>query len=151
LPEGKGATGASLPGPSGRGLGWRRRRRGGFAYTEPSGGGIQTVVTDPKGNTTTYRMDSSGRPVQSTNALGKVTKLAWDSDNNVTSLTEDNGAQATWTYDPDTGYPLTATPRSPPLLAAPDGRAAARIASIVRCEPGILATGGDGCGLRRRR
>jgi RHS repeat-associated protein len=36
-----------------------------------------------------------------------VTKLAWDSDNNVTSLTEDNGAQSTWTYDPNTGYPLT--------------------------------------------
>src|SRR5439155_11060576 len=32
---------------------------------------------------------------------------AWDSDNNVISLTENNGAQTTWTYDPNTGYPLT--------------------------------------------
>lgn len=82
-------------------------RSTGFAYSEPSGGGIQTVVTDPKGNATTYLMDTSGRPVQSANALNQVTKLAWDSDNNVTSLTEPNGAQSTWTYDPDTGYPLT--------------------------------------------
>src|SRR5207247_781462 len=30
-----------------------------------------------------------------------------DADNNVTSLTENNGAVSTWTYDPNTGYPLT--------------------------------------------
>ena len=33
--------------------------------------------------------------------------LTWDSDNNVTSLTEPNGGQATWAYDPNAGYPLT--------------------------------------------
>ncbi len=54
-------------------------------------------------------LDSTGRPVQMTNALNQVTKLAYDSDNNVTSLTEDNGATTTWTYDPNTGYPLTHT------------------------------------------
>src|SRR5262249_18361961 len=51
-------------------------------------------------------------PVQVTNALSQVTKLAWDSDNNVTSLTEDNGATTTWFYDPannHTGYPETMT------------------------------------------
>jgi YD repeat-containing protein len=52
-------------------------------------------------------MDTSGRPVQATNAKSQVTKLAWDTGNNVTSLTEDNGAQTTWTHDPNTGYPLT--------------------------------------------
>jgi YD repeat-containing protein len=87
----------------------RMARTTSFAYTEPSGGGIQAVVTDPRGNATTYVMDTSGRPVQSTNALNQTTTLAWDSDNNVTSLTEPNGAQTTWTYDPDTGYPLTTT------------------------------------------
>jgi RHS repeat-associated protein len=85
----------------------RMTRATGFAYSVPSGGGIQTVVTDPKNNTTTYLMDASGRPVQSTDAKNQVTKLGWDSDNNVTSLTEDNDAQTTWTYDPLTGYPLT--------------------------------------------
>lgn len=84
-------------------------RTTGFAYTEPSGGGIQAQVTDPKGNVTTYLMDSEGRPLQSTNALNQTTTLGWDDDNNVTSLTEPNGAETTWTYDPDTGYPLTET------------------------------------------
>ena len=79
----------------------------GFAYTEPTGGGIQTVVTDPKGNATTYLIDSTGRPTQATDALSHVTKLAWDADNNVTTLTADNSAQITWTYDQNTGYPLT--------------------------------------------
>jgi RHS repeat-associated protein len=78
-----------------------------FAYTVPSGGGIQTTVTDPRQNTTTYLMDTSGRPVQVTNAKGQVTKLTYDSDNNITSLTEDNGAKTTWTWDQNTGYPLT--------------------------------------------
>ncbi|HEY2671359.1 MAG TPA: DNRLRE domain-containing protein, partial [Rugosimonospora sp.] len=85
----------------------RMQRATGFAYSVPSGGGIQTVVTDPKTNPTTYLMDASGRPVQAANAKNQVTKLAWDGDNNVTSLTEANGGQTTWTYDPDTGYPLT--------------------------------------------
>jgi RHS repeat-associated protein len=82
-----------------------------FAYTEPApgqpSGSVQTVVTDQRNNSSTYALDTTGRPTQVTNALSQVTKLAWDSDNNVTSLTEDNGAQTTWTYNPDTGYPLT--------------------------------------------
>jgi RHS repeat-associated protein len=85
----------------------RKQQATGFAYTVPSGGGIQTVVTDPKQNPATYLMDASGRPVQATNAKNQVTKLGYDSDNNVTSLTEDNTGKTTWTYDPDTGYPLT--------------------------------------------
>ncbi len=86
-------------------------RRGGttsFAYTQPDASGNTTAqVTDQNGHASTYGLDSTGRPVQSANALGQVTKLAYDSDNNVTSLTEDNGATTTWTYDPNTGYPLT--------------------------------------------
>jgi RHS repeat-associated protein len=83
----------------------RMQRTTSFAYTEQGSGQIQTVVTDPKSNTSTYLLDATGRPVQVTNAKNQVTKLAWDADNNVTSLTEDNGAQTTWTYDPNTGYP----------------------------------------------
>src|SRR6266446_3273855 len=52
-------------------------------------------------------MAPTGRPIQATNAKNQITKLAWDGDNNVSSLTEDNGAVTTWTYDPNTGYPLT--------------------------------------------
>jgi len=82
-----------------------------FAYTEPAPGqptgSVQTVVTDQRQHSSTYALDTTGRPAQVTNALGQVTRLAFDSDNNVTSLTEDNGAQTTWTYNPNTGYPLT--------------------------------------------
>ena len=88
-------------------------RRGGtvgFTYTTPdASGNTTTQVTDQNGHTSSYVLDSTGRPVQATNALGQVTKLAYDGDNNVTSLTEDNGATTTWTYDQNTGYPLTMT------------------------------------------
>ncbi|MFF3911723.1 DNRLRE domain-containing protein [Streptomyces sp. NPDC001848] len=82
----------------------------GFAYTEPgaiTGAAIQTTVTDANNHATTYQVDSTGRLTQAVNALNQKTTLAWDTDNNVTSLTEDNGAQSTWTYDQNTGYPLT--------------------------------------------
>jgi len=86
----------------------RRGGTTGFAYTQPDASGNTTCqVTDASGHASTYVLDSAGRPVQMTNALNQVTKLAYDADNNVTSLTEDNGAVTTWTYDPNTGYPLT--------------------------------------------
>ena len=82
----------------------------GFAYSRAGDSRqTQTRVTDQNGHAATFVMDSTGRPVRSTNALNQVTKLAYDSDNNVTSLTEDNGATTTWTYDPNTGYPLSMT------------------------------------------
>ncbi|MEW2626097.1 DNRLRE domain-containing protein [Streptomyces sp. NPDC048106] len=66
-----------------------------------------TTVTDAESHATTYVTDDFTRPVQTTNAKNQVTKLAWDADNNVTQLVEDNGATTKWTYDPKTGYPLT--------------------------------------------
>ncbi|MBC9731294.1 DNRLRE domain-containing protein, partial [Streptomyces sp. TRM68367] len=66
-----------------------------------------TTVTDANTHATKYVTDDFARPVQITDAKNEVTKLGWDADNNVTSLTEDNGATTTWTYDPKTGYPLT--------------------------------------------
>ena len=82
-----------------------------FAYTDPdgtAGSQIDTVVTDAESHATTYQIDGYGRPQQSTNAKGQVTKLHFDADNNLDRLEEDNTATATWTYDPNTGYPLTA-------------------------------------------
>jgi RHS repeat-associated protein len=82
----------------------------GFAYTEPgtiTNATIQTTVTDANNQATSYQLDSSGRLLQATDPLNQTTKLGWDSDNNVTSLTENNGAVTTWSYDPNTGYPLT--------------------------------------------
>src|SRR5205823_2351290 len=41
------------------------RRAGGvgFAYSQPGGGQIQTVVTDQNSHSSTYLMDPTGRPV----------------------------------------------------------------------------------------
>lgn len=84
-------------------------RTTGFSYAQRPDGDVQTAVTDPKGHVSAYLMDASGRPVQDTNALRQTTMLSWDTDNNVTALTEADGARTTWTYDPLTGYPLTMT------------------------------------------
>jgi YD repeat-containing protein len=81
-----------------------------FAYTEPgaiTNSAVQTTVKDANNNSDTYQLDSTGRLLQSVNALNQKTTLAWDGDNNVTSLTENNGAVITWTYDQNTGYPLS--------------------------------------------
>jgi len=81
-----------------------------FAYTDPdgtAGSQINTVVTDAESHATTYQIDGYGRPMQATNAKGQTTKLHFDADNNVDRLEENNTAVTTWTYDPNTGYPLT--------------------------------------------
>jgi RHS repeat-associated protein len=70
-------------------------------------GGLQTQVTDALSHTTTYLTDPLARPVQIINPRGYKTTLSWDSDNNVATLTEDNGAVTSWTWDQNTGYPLT--------------------------------------------
>ncbi|HZM81221.1 MAG TPA: DNRLRE domain-containing protein [Candidatus Limnocylindrales bacterium] len=81
-----------------------------FGYTDPdgqAGSTIRTVATDAENHPTTSLMDGFGRPVEVTDAKSQTSKLAWDADNNVTRLEEPNGAFASWTYDPNTGYPLT--------------------------------------------
>ncbi len=65
-----------------------------------------TKVTDAETNATDYVTDDFGRPVQTTNAKSETTKMAWDADNNVTYLEEDNGAKTAFCYDQKTGYPL---------------------------------------------
>ncbi|WP_406492002.1 polymorphic toxin-type HINT domain-containing protein [Streptomyces sp. NBC_01604] len=70
------------------------------------GKAIRTVVTDAENHPTTQRMDGYGRPVELTDAKKQTTELAWDADNNVTRLEENNGSARTWKYDPKTGYPL---------------------------------------------
>ncbi|MEV6843620.1 DNRLRE domain-containing protein [Actinoplanes sp. NPDC051411] len=81
-----------------------------LAYTEPgtvTGSAIQTAVTDAGGHVTTYQIDTAGRLLQAVNALGQKTSLSWDGDNNVSSITENNGARTTFGYDQLTGYPLS--------------------------------------------
>ncbi|WP_262285999.1 DNRLRE domain-containing protein [Micromonospora sp. MA102] len=79
-----------------------------FGYVDPDGpqgSNIDATVTDAENHATAYRMDGYGRPYQTTNAKNQVTKLGWDGDHNVTTLTENNDAVSTWTYDQKTGYP----------------------------------------------
>jgi YD repeat-containing protein len=88
----------------------RRNGQTGIAYTDPDGPQgqtLRTVVTDPLTHASTYVMDGFGRPTSATNAKNQVTLLGWDADHNVIRLEENNHAVTSWTYDPNTGYPLT--------------------------------------------
>ncbi|MEV6867420.1 DNRLRE domain-containing protein [Streptosporangium subroseum] len=85
-----------------------------FDYVDPDGsqgGVIHATVTDPPplNHATKYVLDAYGRPKSITNAKTETTALEWDADHNVTTLTEANGAYATWKFDPKTGYPLELT------------------------------------------
>ncbi|MFJ6572115.1 DNRLRE domain-containing protein [Streptomyces sp. NPDC091292] len=63
-------------------------------------------VTDSESHASDYVTDDFGRPVQTTNAKSQTAKMAWDADNNVTYIEEDNGAKSAYCYDQKTGYPL---------------------------------------------
>ncbi|RZB19448.1 DNRLRE domain-containing protein [Streptomyces sp. F001] len=81
----------------------------GYAYADPDGTAgsvINTKVTDAENHTSEYVIDGYGRATAMTNAKSETTKMAWDTDNNVTRIEEANGAVTTWKYDPNTGYPL---------------------------------------------
>ncbi|MGI5291126.1 RHS repeat-associated core domain-containing protein [Nonomuraea polychroma] len=87
-----------------------------FDYVDPDGSqgaAIHATVTDPLQHQTKYELDALGRPEKIINAKQETTRLAWDSDHNVTHLIEASGqpneAVTSWTYDPKTGYPLTIT------------------------------------------
>jgi YD repeat-containing protein len=116
----------------------------GLAYVQPgtvSGSFEQTTVTDANQHTTEYETDSAGRMIQVTDPLNHKTTQAWDADNNVTSLTEDNGAQTLWTYDPNTGYPLTETDRWRSRTAHPRPPGFTRPSMpLMRHYPGISQT-----------
>ncbi|PUB27631.1 RHS repeat-associated protein [Promicromonospora sp. AC04] len=65
-----------------------------------------STVTDAEDHATTYVSDDFGRPRSVTNAKSETVSLTWDTDNNVRTLTEDNGAVTAYCYDPKSGYPL---------------------------------------------
>ncbi|MCP2249652.1 RHS repeat-associated core domain-containing protein [Lentzea aerocolonigenes] len=81
-----------------------------FAYADPDGSAgseVESTVTDSENRQTKFRIDGYGRPLRTTNAKNQTTALEWDAGNNVTKLTEDNGAVSTWSYDQKTGYPTS--------------------------------------------
>ncbi len=93
-----------------------------FAYTTTAGAITQTVVTDPRGNPTTYRFNGQGYQLSQTDALGqtttftrdpatnlllattdplgRATRLTYDAAGNVTTITDPAGNVRTFTYDP---------------------------------------------------
>src|SRR2546425_1050148 len=93
-----------------------------FAYTVTSRVVTQTVVTDPRGNVTTSRIngkgytlgqtDSQGQPTISTrdpatnlllattDALGRKTSFTYDAAGNTTSITDPNSKTTSFTYEP---------------------------------------------------
>ncbi|GAA3163752.1 hypothetical protein GCM10010451_09760 [Streptomyces virens] len=80
----------------------------GFAYAANTTNTkfTDTTVTDAEAHATTYVTDDFARPVRTVNAKSQKIDLSWDADNNVTLLTEDNGAKTAFCYDQKTGYPL---------------------------------------------
>ncbi|WP_157441653.1 DNRLRE domain-containing protein [Actinoplanes awajinensis] len=83
-----------------------------FAYQVPgsvAGAVQQTTATDANNHRYVFQIDVAGRMIQQVNPLNQRTQLTWDGDNNVATLTENNGARTTWTYDQDTGYPISVT------------------------------------------
>jgi RHS repeat-associated protein len=103
-----------------------------FGYVDPDGTGgsvMQTTVNDPENHDTLYVTDGFGRPTSVTDALARTTALTWDADNNVVELAEANGAVTSWTYDQDTGYPLT--------LTDPEANANGTPATVLTYQSGL--------------
>ena len=93
-----------------------------FAYILTGSAVTQTVVTDPRGNATTYRFNAAGFPfsqtdalgqttvnnyapgsnllLSTTDALGRVTRFSYDATGNVTAITDSAGNVRTFTYEP---------------------------------------------------
>ncbi|MFE0648297.1 DNRLRE domain-containing protein [Streptomyces sp. NPDC059534] len=80
----------------------------GFTYAVDTGNTkfTDTKVTDAESRAGDYVTDDFGRAVQTTNAVSQTMKLAWDADNNVTYMEENNGARTAYCYDQKTGNPL---------------------------------------------
>ncbi|HEY1733415.1 MAG TPA: hypothetical protein VGG23_03125, partial [Acidimicrobiales bacterium] len=109
-----------------------------FDYAPAPAGGpgaVDSVLTDPDGHRTVLAFDGLGRAIRSTNALGQITDVAWDDDDNVVRLREADGAVSTWVYDPLTGDPLTIADAAANAAAAA-GRAPAATTLTYRTSLG---------------
>ncbi|MFD3678926.1 putative T7SS-secreted protein [Streptomyces sp. NPDC058613] len=61
--------------------------------------GLPVTVTDPLGATTRYERDAFNRPVAITDPLGAVVHLRWGAEGRLSTRTEADGTQQSWTYD----------------------------------------------------
>jgi RHS repeat-associated protein len=76
-----------------------------FAYDEPA---HKTLVTDPRGNVTTYQYDSEWRLISEKDPLNNTASYAYDADNNRTQVTDKRGNTTRYAYD-DRGNVLVIT------------------------------------------
>jgi RHS repeat-associated protein len=114
-----------------------------FAYGLNGTQVTQTTVTDPRGNPTTYRFDSRGHTLSTTDALGqtttfeyapgtnlltattdplgRTTRVAYDTQGNVTTITDPAGTPRGFTYEPTFNKVTSVTnPVTPPTQFAYD-------------------------------
>ncbi|MBI2987006.1 MAG: IPT/TIG domain-containing protein [Deltaproteobacteria bacterium] len=71
-----------------------------FTYTASGNFITQTTVADPRGNSTTYRFNSSGFLISQTNALGQTTSFERQTGTNLLLSTSDSiGRVASFAYD----------------------------------------------------
>jgi len=102
-----------------------------FAYTLTGGAVTETRLTDPRGNATAYRFNTSGYLIARTDALGQTTQyerevgtnlllsttdplgrrvhVTYDGNGNVTTATDPDGNSRTFTYEPTYNRLTTAT------------------------------------------
>ncbi len=59
----------------------------------------ETRVTDERGNTSIYRFNDTGNPIEITDPLGRVTRSTWDANYNRTSATDGRGNTTIYEYD----------------------------------------------------
>jgi RHS repeat-associated protein len=76
-----------------------------FAYDEPA---HKTLVTDPRGNVTTYQYDSEWRLISEKDPLNNTASYAYDADNNRVQIVDKRGYTTTLAYD-DRGNALIIT------------------------------------------
>ncbi|MBD5788380.1 RHS repeat-associated core domain-containing protein [Cellulosimicrobium terreum] len=100
-----------------------------FAYTSGT-----TTVTDPRGKTTIYTIDSQGRVTSTTDPLGRKQSTSWTSNSAVATLTDSvtpTGNVTTFEYD---------AANNPTAVQLPTGAATQAVYGTNAC--GITATGG---------
>jgi YD repeat-containing protein len=84
-----------------------------WAYAYDPATAALTSVTNPDGETTTYAYDTQGNVTSVTDALGRTTAATYNSFNEPTSVTTPSGETTTYTYDTDGNLLSVSTPDGP--------------------------------------
>jgi RHS repeat-associated protein len=143
-----------------------------WSYLTPSGGGTETVITNPAGDVTDELFNSTGEPTQITHALGtplaatayytydgngletsyknednKTWLYGYDAAGNRNSVTDPLGHQTLWTYDAQHDLTQTQTPLGHLTTIAYDANGNRTSVSRTLTETGQTQTTGYGYNL----